>query len=466
MKKFTKGILATLFIGTFTIASVVGCSPIKNIENKESGIVFNGGSVVSVGDYIFYGNGFASGVNDYNKKSETEYNKAKSYAYLARIKKSDYNGDKFKSATNIDKIADKIVGYSNAYMFVCGNYIYYATPNMHKTKTNEHIWEYVSIFRSKLNGEGNSEVYTTSSYNADKAKIRALSFNNENYLLVYDGTNLVSLKLGEKVSVNTISSEATSVALPKEGENWNGFVYFTEDRTNDIGQKMNYVYKASVKNGTKGNPINSDYASSVLFTGRVKDVLFYTKTEGNISETKMLDLNKQQGDFATSSESFYELAISNIQEIGQGNTLYGGYVFTATRLDKTQVMYYNNYNAKDYGYTAEVLVEDGYANTVAVDGLNFYYTTSDKLLRKSVTNLSVEQTLVSDVSIRSGYFGYDYTYIDKTPVKLDNIYFYATRLYDKEAEDYDESKATDENSYLYSVSADGVGEIKLLSRTN
>ena len=40
-------------------------------------------------DYIFYGNGFASGVNDYNKKCETEYNKAKSYAYLARIKKSD-----------------------------------------------------------------------------------------------------------------------------------------------------------------------------------------------------------------------------------------------------------------------------------------------------------------------------------------------------------------------------------------
>lgn len=465
MKKITKGILSTLFAGTFVIAGVVGCSPIKNIENNEKGIIFNGGSVVSVGDYLFYGNGFASGVNDYQKKNEAEYNAAKQYSYLARVKKGDYDGDKYTSPTNVDKLADQIVGYSNSYMFVCGNYIYYVTPNMHKTETNEHIWNYISIVRCRLNGEGGKEIFTTQAYNATTAQIRALNFDNENYLVVYDGTNINLLKLGEKVSVVTISTEAASVALPKEGEDWNGYIYFTENKTNKAGQKVNYVYKVSVKDGVKGNAISSSYSVSFAFTGRVKDTLFFTKTEGSITETLILDTNNQVGDFATAAESFYSLAISNVLEVAKGNTLYGGYVFTATRANKTQVMYYNNYNAKNQGYTAEVLVEDGYLNTVAIDGINFYYTTSDKLLKKSVTNPSVEETLVSDMSMRSGYFGYDYKYVNGIPVKLNNIYFYATRVYDKDAEDYDEENATDENSYLYAISADGVGGVKLFGKT-
>ena len=465
MKKLTKSVFGLLCAGAFVVAGVTGCSGIKNIENDQQGIVYNG-SVVSVGDYLFYANGFASGVNDYGTSSESEYNIAKQYSYLARTNASEHEGTKFENSSEVNKISDRIAGYSNIYMFVAGDYIYYATPNMHKTGENKHVWTYVSIMRCKLDGSKSEEIYTTKAYNSTTAQIRALNYDSKNYLVIYDGTNLVRIDLSGKTSVKEISNAVTSVALPKEKESWNGEIYFTENRVSLAGQNGNVVYKASIKNGEKSVACQEN-GLTITFTGRVSDKLFYTREAGSIKETYTLDLlTKGTKSFNTAGELFYSLEIANIEGIAETNTMFNGVVFSTTKSSATQIMYYNYYQAQiNQSYEAQTFVEADYANTVVVYGEDFYYSTANGIFKKSVLGGDA-QTIVSDMTITSGknYFGYDYYYVDGEIAKLNNIYFYAEHVYDESAEDYDSETATDKTVYLYGVDASGVRQPKLFSK--
>lgn len=456
MKNWKKGLLALMMGGVFVVA---GCSTIKDIHNEQTGIVYNGGSVVSVGSHLFYANAFENGVDSYDTSNSASYDNATKYAYLSRINKAEYNGTKYTNASNVEKISEKLAGYSNSYMFVCGDYIYYTTPNMHKTSENKYIWKYVSVFRCRLNGNDNKEVYTTTAYNSSKAELKALSYNDKNYFVIYDGTNLVVLNLTKNVTSKVISNAVTSVALPSEGESWNGEIYFTEDKNST----SNTVFKASVENGNK-TQICQENTLKVTFTGRVEDNLFYTRESGSIKETYRLDLSTQTGSFASAGKLFFSLEIFDVAKIADGNDLYKGFVFCTTRSSKTQVMYYNSYQAsQNAGYTATVFVESGYSDRVTIFRDNFYYTTSEKMLKKNVIS-GQEETLVSDMTIRAGHYGYDFMYVDGNISRLNNIYFYATREYDKEAEDYDEENATDKKEYLYRVDASGVDGVKLFSK--
>lgn len=460
MKKIAKCVFGALSASAFMIMGVTGCSGVQNINNNTNGIIYNGGSVVSVGDYLFYGNGFVSGVDEFNDSSSSEYDAAKEYAYLSRINKSEYDGTKYKSSSNVQKISDRVVGYSNAYMFVSGEYIYYATPNLHQTNQNKYIWKYVSIFRSKLNGDDKKEVFTTTAYNASTAQIRALSFENKNYLIIFDGTNLVRITLDDKISTKIISDSVTGVALPKEGEQWNGDIYFTEDRNST----SNIVYKASVTDGEK-EEICKENGLKVTFTGRVGNKIFYSREQDSIKETYILDLDNQQGSFASAGKWFYALEISNVTVIAENNSLLNGYLFTTNKSDSTVVMYYNISKAKENDlYLAEEFVSSGYANTVVVYDDNLYYTTSDSIIMKNIYSKQ-EKVIVSGMTIKAGYFGYDYKYIDDEIVRLNNIYFYATRVYDETAEDYDAENVTDQESYLYAVDASGVKDPVIFGKT-
>ena len=466
MKKISKRVAGLLFAGAFAITGLTGCSGIQNIENNNEGIIYNG-SVASVGDYLFFANGFASDVSGYSKESDSEYNVAKEYSYLARTNKADYEGTKFENSTEVNKLSDRIAGYSSMYMFVLGDYIYYATPNTHKTSENKFVWQYVSIFRCGLDGSKGEEIYTTKAYDESKWQIRALSQGDKHFLVIYDGTNLVRIDLSGKTSSKVISNAVTSIAIPSENENWNGEIYFTEERNSAVGQTGNLVYKASVIDGNKGNPVCQENGLTITFTGRAGNDLFFTREENGIKETYTIDLDtKGNKTFATAGKLFYSLEISNVYAIAQSNALYEGIVFTTTKSDSTQVMYYNNFQAgRDDDYIAEVFVETGFSDKVVIFEENFYYSTSDGIMKKSVLG-GESVSIVNGMTITSqkGCFGYDYYYVDGKPVGINNIYFFATHVYDESAEDYSADDATDQSIYLYGVDANGVRDPKLFSK--
>ena len=459
MKKITKGLLACAFTGAMILT---GCSGVANIENKNKDeILYQGGQVVSVGDYLFYSNGFCSGVDSFGERSEVEYNEAKQYSYLSRINKKDFDGNLYKNENATDKISDKIVGYVNSYMFVYGDYIYYATPNVHTTGENKHVWKYVSIFRCKLDGSDSKEIYTTKAYDSSSAEIKALKYDGQAYLLIFDGTNLVKIKVGNALEKTiTEVSGVTGVAMPKEGEEFNGNIYYTTSR--DDGQKGNVLKKFNLKT-SESKLVVKENKKEISLVGRVKDEVFYTIKDyenlGMETETFAIDVSKTES-FLTSltDRIFYSASIDNIQAIADGNNLYSGYIFTTTPSSKEEVRYYNFYRAQNNPlYNAELLVtgDEGYADTVVIDGINFYYSDADGIKKKNVMGFETEE-IVSGYTINAGYFGYDYSYIDNQISRVNTIYFFA-----KEVKEGDE---TGDNYYLYGVDLQGQNKVSLYGK--
>ena len=459
MKKLTKGLLACAFTGAMILT---GCGGVANIENqKKDEVLYQGGQVVSVGDYLFYSNGFASGVDSFGERSETEYNAARQYSYLSRINKKDFDGNLYKNENATDKISDKIVGYVNSYMFVYGDYIYYATPNMHTTGENKHVWKYVSIFRCKLDGSDSKEIYTTKTYDSSTAEIKAVKYDGQAYLLIFDGTNLVKINVGNSLA-KTITEVpgVTGVAMPKEGEEFNGNIYYTTSRGD--GQNGNVLKKFNLKSG-ESVVVAKENNKEITLVGRVKDMVFYTvkdyENPNKKTETFAIDVVKSESFLTALTEKiFYSANIDNIQAIAKDNNLYSGYVFTTTPSSKEEVRYYNSYKAKNNPlYNAELLVtgDEGYSDTVVIDGLNFYYSDANGIKKKNIIDFEAEE-IVSGYTINAGYFGYDYSYIDDQISRVSTIYFFA-----KEVKENDE---TGDNYYLYGVDLQSQNKISLYGK--
>lgn len=457
MKKWTKGLLAVAFAGAFVLT---GCSSIDQVENNKTEILYNGGSIVAVGDYLYYGNGYASGVSDYSTSSDGEYKTAQEYSYLARTNLNGRSDSQYKNENNVDKLNDRIAGYSSSYMFVLGNNIYFATPNLHKTNENKYVWNYVSFFKMGINGGKAQELYTTETYDESTAQVRALSYNGKHYIIIFDGTNLVKISL-ENDSVQKLTSTAvTSVALPDEGEKWNGTIYYTTANNSEVGQKGNIVCRVNIEND-KSEEICKEINLTITFTGRVKNKVFFSrKTEGSdFTETYVFDADNANGrTFNTASKKFYNLVINNINEVSEDNTLYNGYTFEVTVNSKTQVMYYNQMKNETSIFLAG---ETGFANTVASCGTYFYYMTSDKIMRKTF-DTNEETTIVSDMTIKNDGFGYDYYCVDGAISNLNSIYFYAQVPVNESDESSGEEK--DSNYYLFRVDANGAKKPSLIGK--
>jgi len=458
MKKLTKGLLACAFTGAMILT---GCSSIAPVENKSEEILYQGGSVVSVGDYLFYANGFASGVDSYSDTSDSEYNTAKEYAYLSRVKKSDYKGELYSNDNAIDKISDRIAGYSNSYMFVYGDYIYYATPNMHKTNENKYIWTYVSVMRCKLDGSDSKEVYTTSAYTADSAEIKAIKYNGKAYLMIYDGTNLTKIALGKSIDKAPVVFEGvTSVAMPDEGEDFNGCIYYTTARSSTVGQTGNILYKVNIETNTTIQ-LEKENSKTITLVDRVENNIFYTLTTDNENYgtvTYVINVKNEEGFLSSlKKKAFYSAAIENVQRISKGNSLYEGFVFSTTLNDNEQIMYYNAYTNKKKLF---ITGDEGYSDTIVIDGDDFYYSTSDGIARKStIDSTYTAEIIASGYTFTAGYFGYDYTYINGENAGLSSIYFYGEEMVESEDEE------GDGNYYMYGVSLNGKKSVTLYGKT-
>ena len=463
MKKRVKGILTGALVATMFIA---GCSGIAPVTNNQSGIIYNGGAVVSVGDHLIYANGFVSGVDDFSVSSDSEYKAAQSYAYLSRTNKAEFIGDKYENENQINQLSSSVVGFSNNYMFALGNNLYYASPNLHKTSENKHVWKYISIFKSDLSGNNEKEIYTTTAYDSTKAQIKALEFEGSYYLVIFDGTNIVSINLSND-NAHIVSEKATSVALPDENESWDGYIYYTESRLSDVGQKGNIVYKSNIKE-MSSSIICQENDLTIKFTGRVENTLFYSRTNevNGVTETYSHNTENQTLSFKTAGKRFYSLEISNVESVAENNTLYKGYTFDVVVSSKTQVMYYNIYTANNtQAYQPEILLtgDSGFADMIVNYGLDYYYITAESIEKIDLSSKQT-QTIVSGFTFTPGVYGYDFAYVDGEISRLDNIYFFSQIPELENEDESSEGTEKDENYYLYGVEASGVSDPFLVGK--
>lgn len=466
-KKYVNLLTLTLAVGL--AFSFTGCSSNNDgIINNQTGIVFNGGGVVSLGDELFYANGFVQGVAGFDNESTSEYNNAKKHSYLAQTNLKNYNGTKFENASETKNLASHIAGFENAYMFAYGDYVYYATPSLHKTKENKQLFDHIVVSRVSLKNGKVEEVFEAKD-STEKYQIKAVNYNSKGYLLIFDGKNVESIQLGNNCNTKTISTSATSVAFPDENQEFDGQIYFTENREDENG---NIAFKANVETGTK-TKVCQENGKTIKFISKVDEFVFFTENE---SQTKILNTKTQQGSFNSSATEFYPFAISDVKRIASNSTREFGFVFTSNQSGVSQIMYLNQFENNLNGMESEILVssEDAFSSFIAIFEGDYYYSTENGIYRKSVLEGEMEEgvfgkdVILEDQTIQKNFFGYDFNVVNDKNSQVANIYFYSQRIYEELSDENAEEETVeqnDTNQYLYSVSVNDPESIKLIGKT-
>ena len=444
MKKILSILCSFLFIFAIFIS---GCSSLTNFTNTKAGIIFDGGNSVVVENYLFYANGFAS---DYTGFSDMgDYNTAKTYAHLSRVNLEDFTSkDLYTSSENVEEVSGgDVVGFGKSYIFAYGQQVYFVAPNVHKTNENKNDFKYLSFFKVNFDGSGRSELFTTENeYDSTNGQMVAIEYGNNAYLIVYDGTKLVSIDITNGGNAKKVNVEATSVALPKEGNAWDGNIYYTKNK--DKSSENNDVYKISVagQNETKITP-TSESSYKVTFTGRVGNTIYYTlaNTSNSISYSyyaSASDISSKR--ISTAGTVFYKPAVSNIAQINGGSSYSRA---TGIIFESNSKILYKNTETEEEAYT--ILDDYSGAKIICNVGTDLYFATSSGIYKTIIGDFENVTTLVSGMTITTDSVGFDLVYFEGEVAGINDIYFFAKRTYSEETADDDK---TDENIYLYRMS--------------
>ena len=406
MKKSFKKIIcafAVMVMTAFSLVILTSCGGGLAMPTGTA-VVGNGTDVVQVGkyetgvfvpEYIYYANGY---------KSHTELisgsdNENVKVADLVRVKLTagkpeyDENGD----VKNLEVVCSKIVGSENTAMFVVGEYIYFGSPNIHKTNQNKHQFNLVSIFRVKLDGTDMKEIYTTPEY--DGGSYTVLSHNGKNYLTIYTGKKLVKFEIGKGVGSEVeLAKDLTGIALPKQGDAFNGEIYFTTDRTEaqkENGQTGNLLKKVNIETGTVTERYNIN-GKSISLVGVYNNELIFSKEDG----TFRFDVKKTTSSIETSTRMAWD-ALTGIYDMGTASSgAHRGYVLSYS--GKLMLL------KKGSMDMTEILNESISILTVCDDYI--YYSSGTSIMRiacfagKTAQKVFENSTmLTTKISVHSGY---------------------------------------------------------------
>ena len=400
MKKSIKYVLALVLCLCFVL---VGCTP--KLEMPKGNIDSNGGSVVMVGDYVYYANTFV----DYSSLSgNANEDKTTNQNALYRVKTDEFGyttRDDDDFIENIEKVTTKISGFNNSNMFVVGNYLYFTSPNAHKNKKGEDLFKLTTLFRVKLDGTGRQEILSTET---TQGKFFLVTEETP-YLLVFDNSKISKLTIGDKLGkIETLVSDVLDVVFPTNYGKLDAFYYTTDISEQDktAGLSGNYLHKFDLTNNNQSLISRNEretislvaFEDGKLYYKRLdaetKDSLYYSNTMQETFENgeKVLTAVGE----TTSKDSTTDV-ISKFSIINEDN-----YVF--------------EYNKKIMLNTETTPLVNEEAKIEKIYGDYVYYSTSKGLFRISYKDKKV-QTVAEISNIKQGEGAVD--------IAGEYVYFYA-----------------------------------------
>lgn len=400
MKKSIKYVLALVLCLCFVL---VGCTP--KLEMPKGNIDSNGGSVVMVGDYVYYANTFV----DYSSLSgNANEDKTTNQNALYRVKTDEFGyttRDDDDFIENIEKVTTKISGFNNSNMFVVGNYLYFTSPNAHKNKKGEDLFKLTTLFRVKLDGTGRQEILSTET---TQGKFFLVTEETP-YLLVFDNSKIIKLTIGDKLGkIETLVSDVLDVVFPTNYGKLDAFYYTTDISEQDktAGLSGNYLHKFDLTNNNQSLISRNEretislvaFEDGKLYYKRLdaetKDSLYYSNTMQETFENgeKVLTAVGE----TTSKDSTTDV-ISKFSIINEDN-----YVF--------------EYNKKIMLNTETTPLVNEEAKIEKIYGDYVYYSTSKGLFRISYKDKKV-QTVAEISNIKQGEGAVD--------IAGEYVYFYA-----------------------------------------
>lgn len=468
MKKWAK-ILCCLSLFALVLAGCCGAGTVSNIRNTQQGIIYNGNIAARVGDYLYFSNSYQSGFTD-----DASYQAAAAAGFLGRVDLNNLNAkDDVHSPKAVGNVTSEVVGNENAFMFVLGQSIYYATPHTQMLETDDnkydHNYRYTKLYRSDLNGKNKNNFYTST---AEVTSIEALEFNGNYYIVMLAGTDLLAVNLANN-SPYVLASDVTSVAIPKtmqQGDrtssaDWNGFIYYTKSYTDEHNPNAQGtdVKRISVAGGDEKLVTSVD--DSISLIGRDGDTIFYTEnSKSYYSNVSSDDAEKVDG-FVSTKTSLFDTAVTDVKaikttiagETTQTKTL--GYIFYSS----TSLAY--NFDGKQ----GAVVVQNGSEaalssyKVLVVSGESVYVSTTSGIYKVDLSNLAANDGKASYTTVATMTNIYDN---DGDFYAFDGNYLYVyAKLQDLHPTDNEEDvlTSTDETYYLHRVRTDGSGTIQLLS---
>ena len=269
---------------------LVGCTAGLVLPASDARVKGNGGFVVQKGEYVYFANGYIEtsslGTLAENDGSSKEYS-------IYRVKTSDYlNGamtyDEDGYPENVEKIADKIAGFENSGMFIVGDYLFFGSPNVHKTNRNEDRFDLVTIFSVKLDGSSFKELYTTADYTDGDFSI--VEVNQTNYLLTFEGDKIIRQTISEgRISnkVNLAENVTSTILVDEIQSSFDHDIYFTTDRSEtdqELGLTGNILKKVNIASAnitSFENPVGQ----TVTLVSQTNSKLVYKSKTTNDTES-------------------------------------------------------------------------------------------------------------------------------------------------------------------------------------
>lgn len=386
MKKFTFAILTILVSVCFVLS---GCSstPLKMPTNYDV-VTSNGGFVVGVGNYLYFGNAYKS-YSDLTERNDNEGNGVKNNALnLNRVELNDNAQKSLKldedEKAKYENVVNKIAGYETSNMFVVGENLYFTSPNVHKNdskdkdKYNTYEFNLNTLFKIKLDGTGLKEIYTTE---ADGSKF-CLTGGEKPTLLIYDNEKIMQVKCYEGATkTETLAEKVKSTVFPYE----NGVdfvdVYFTADRDEDDLLSGDLVKKLNIKTGeiidVNNMATNKETITLISYNG---DRLFYTRTGGASDRVGLFS-----NDFSTgSSEQKQRYETSNFSATSKIYLIKAGeYLSEDAFVFEYGDKIYMQYISANHEVDCEAITSEK-SSIAFVDGTYVYYTTENGIYRASV----------------------------------------------------------------------------------
>lgn len=336
-----KKFVAILAVVAVSIVALVGCGgtnvgkvDIDGVQNYEYAVMGNGGAAVQYGNYIYFLNGYR-GYEDSNATDNTFGKVVKGGVYRVELagtksnvklganggwlfdradgefnvkytEKTDRTPDSYNQAAtakeaDVELIAPKTVGtsgYSEGGITIYGEYMYYASPNNEKNRTGEVQYAKTDFFRMKLDGSSTQKLYTTEN-DSDSSPYGFYHRGNYVYLVVLDGTDLISIKIdekkGNKEDRTVIAENVTSAVIPTKPVYYAGisentiydFVYYKTSATRE-NYGSGEVLTLARPDGSNAEDFMADGSSSYTLERVADGYLYYRKTYGSTSTEKVL----------------------------------------------------------------------------------------------------------------------------------------------------------------------------------
>ena len=328
MKKKLLSILAIcfIFISLFTFS---GCGEItlSGGPSVNEAVTGNGSVAVQKGNYLYFVNGFVS--NKDLKGADNSYGVARNGAiYRAELSNNklmydvttNEDGEEVKTLKNVELLVPMVAGFENTSLYICGETLFYTSPNTEKDNTGAIRFDLTDIFAINLRGGKPVKISNAVNFTL-KNQFIVNQIGNFIYLTYLNGSEIYNVKISgaSVVSKVKVAENVSSIAYAQDGDEIN-YVYYTrsfkESENNITG---NVLAKTDVTNNEETILYKDNFN-----TYEVKKVangkIYYTKT--NSLTTNAYIYSKNLENFILNEEKQYTaVAYTNSQyilDIGAG----------------------------------------------------------------------------------------------------------------------------------------------------